>query len=754
MASFMKKIKFSNLLEETLDNAAKFAIKRGHCYLTGNHMIYALTKHNKIFQEIMENLAPNSVEDYQESIMDGLFDDGCAEGTFTGPDKKLKEAFDVIVKALAMIPEDEIQVIDVLDVLFQSEDFESGFYLNEVGIDYTELLQELSKHEEFGEWLHVTEDDFTEESMNPFMGGMPQKVNWKDYVENLSETVEENPIPFVGRGDVLDKTMQILCRKTKNNPVHIGAPGVGKTAITKELAAMINEGNVPELLQGATVYSLELGKLIAGTRFRGDFEERLNAVLEGVSKEENPILYIDEIHMIVGAGASGDSAMDASNIIKPYLTKGKIKFIGATTDEEYKKYFEKDKALMRRFRSISVKEPSVSESIQILDGIKNFYEEFHQVVYTKEAITVACELSAKYIKERYLPDKAIDLLDEAGAFATMEKYRKGKTVVKITDKIVEEVISRNTGIPMENVSKTENDKVMSLDKDLKKVIFGQDTAIDNLVAAIKLSKAGLMDDDKPIGSFLFVGPTGVGKTEVAKQVANLLSIPLIRFDMSEYSEKHTVSKLIGSPAGYVGHEDGGLLVEEIRKNPYSVLLLDEIEKAHPVIFDTLLQVMDNATLSDSKGRKADFRNVIIIMTSNAGARDVGKKTLGFNSTTVNNTAIDNAVKTTFSPEFRNRLTKTIVFNDVTEDIAKLIVEKNLKLLADKLLTKKYQISWDANTVEYIIKHGVGKEYGAREIARIVNSEIKPLFVEKLLTEVPKRMKKLKIQRDENNFSLV
>lgn len=749
--AMIKRIELSSALQEEITKAGKFAEKQKHASFGGDHLIYSLTD-NAHFAETMEDLAPGSVDAYREEIFDGLFNTGYPVSR--GPirmEEGLNEAIRLSLERVAFMgTKSKVDISDLLAILFENPEFPSGYYLQEVGIDSSELLKALEKYSEFGE---VTEFDESVLSAGP-MGGMSPKgaINWKDYCENLSEKVKENPIPFVGRGDVLDRTMQILSRKTKNNPVHIGAPGVGKTAITEELAAMINDGNVPELLKDSTVWSLEMGKVIAGTRFRGDFEERLTAILDGISKEKNPILYIDEIHMIVGAGA-GDSAMDASNILKPYLTKGEIKFIGATTDEEYKKYFEKDKALMRRFQSIQVVEPTIDEAIKILDGVKEFYENFHHVVYTDEAITLACELSAKYIKERYLPDKAIDVLDEAGAYATMEKYRTGSSITEVGKEVIEKVMSSIANVPMESVSTSETTKLMNLDKDLNKVVFGQESAITNLVAAIKLSKSGLMEDNKPIGSFLFVGPTGVGKTEIAKQLSYALAVPLIRFDMSEYSEKHSVSKLIGAPSGYVGYEEGGLLVEKIRKNPYSVLLLDEIEKAHPVIFDSLLQVMDNAELTDNKGRKADFRNVVIIMTSNAGARNVGKKSCSFGGKEVSNEAIDEAVKATFSPEFRNRLTKTIVFNDISTDIAEMIVEKKLKALAEKLLLKKYKVSWSKNTVQYIIDNGVGKEYGAREIARIIDSEIKPLFVDKLLTTTLTRTKKVEIDRTPTEFVL-
>lgn len=753
----IRRIAPSAALNKAMKDAQEIAKAYGNLQFGANHLIYALADKNENFNEIMEALAPGSVEVFMEQMEQNVLEAGkfsvvmTAEDPNIEMDAKLNEAISNCVPRVGLSNKSQIDIVDVLDEVFEDTTLEAGYYLQEADIETEDLLRELQKYPEFGELApKVSENPFSD--ISGMTSGKP--TDWKEFCGNLSEEVKTNPVPFVGRGDVLDRTMQILSRKTKNNPVHIGAPGVGKTAITKELASMINSGDVPENLQGATVWSLEMGKVVAGTRYRGDFEERMTAILDGISKEKNPILYIDEIHMLVGAGSGSDSAMDASNILKPYLTKGNIKFIGATTDEEYKKYFEKDKALMRRFQSIQVKEPTIDEAIQILDGVKGFYEDFHHVTYTKEAISSACELSAKYITERFLPDKAIDVLDEAGAYATMEKYRHGTTIPVVDKDIIEKVMTSMANVPLESVTTSETTKLLNLADDLKKVVFGQEAAIDSLVDAIKLSKVGLMDENKPIGSFLFVGPTGVGKTEIAKQLSNNLSIPLLRFDMSEYSEKHSVSKFIGSPAGYVGYEDGGLLVESIRKNPHSVLLLDEIEKAHPVIFDSLLQIMDNATLSDNKGRKADFRNVIIIMTSNAGARKVGRSTVAFGGKTIDNTAIDEAVKNTFSPEFRNRITKTIVFNDITNTIAEMIVEKNLKLLAQKLIQKQYNISWTKATIQYIVENGVGKEYGAREIARIIDSEIKPLFVEKLLTTTPTTVEDVKIDRTSKEFVLV
>lgn len=519
--------------------------------------------------------------------------------------------------------------------------------------------------------------------------------------------------------------------------MHIGEPGVGKTAITKGLAKRINEGKVPSTLQDATIFELDLGATLAGTQYRGDFEKRLKKILDSLKEKKNPIVYIDEIHNIVGAGSLGAGSLDASNLLKPYLTQGHIRFIGATTYEEYKKYFGKDKGLVRRFQPIEVKEPSVEETIEILKGLKAHYEAYHGVTYTDEAIEAAARLSAQYINDRFLPDKAIDLLDEAGAYYRATQI-PGQTVKKAGKKqiidlsIIETTLSRICHIPKQKVEKDEVQILKNLEGRLKKQVFGQDEAIDEIVRSIKLSRAGLSDGQKPVANLLFVGPTGVGKTELAKCLADELGVKLIRFDMSEYTEKHTASKLIGSPPGYVGYEEGGLLTDAIRKTPYCILLLDEIEKAHSDIFNILLQVMDYATLTDNQGRKADFRNVILIMTSNAGASNIGKKLVGFGERTIEKDAINEAVKKTFTPEFRNRLTKMIAFHHIKEDMAVEITKKQLNSFKQILSEKAIEINFTKKVIKQIAEKGISNEYGAREIARIIEGRIKPLLVDEVL----------------------
>ena len=540
----------------------------------------------------------------------------------------------------------------------------------------------------------------------------------------------KNSCPLIGREAELERTMQVLCRRQKNNPLHVGEPGVGKTAITYGLAARINEGRVPEKLKNARIYGIDLGSMLAGTQFRGDFEKRLKAVMEELKEEENPILYIDEIHNLVGAGAVNGGSMDASNLLKPYLTDGKLKFIGATTYEEYKKYFSKDKSLVRRFQNIDIKEPTVEETVEILNGLKPYYEKFHHVRYQKGTMEHAASLSEQYINERYLPDKAIDLIDEAGAY--LELHPKNKKVQVVDKKLVEEVLAKICRIPKQTVETEERQKLARLERELKGRVFGQEAAVDQLTNAIKLSKAGLSEENKPVGSLLFVGPTGVGKTELAKSVAEVLGIRLVRFDMSEYAEKHTVAKLIGSPAGYVGYEEGGLLTEAIRKNPHCVLLLDEIEKAHSDIYNILLQIMDYATLTDNQGRKADFRSVILIMTSNAGAEKADRASIGFGGRQLNEEGITDEVKRVFRPEFRNRLDRIIIFRPLDAAMADRIVGKEFGNLARKAAEKNVELTLSRACRKYLAAKGVSREYGAREIKRIIGQEIKPLLVDEML----------------------
>jgi len=556
-----------------------------------------------------------------------------------------------------------------------------------------------------------------------------RRGRWRSYVTCLNENLE-GVNPLIGREDELERTMQILCRKEKNNPLHLGEPGVGKTAIVYGLAKLLNEGNVPEPLKGAKIYALDMGSLLAGTQYRGDFEKRFRMIMDGICTEEKPIVYIDEIHNIVGAGAVNGGSLDVSNMLKPYLAEGRVRFIGATTHEEYKKHFEKSKSLVRRFQNVEIKEPNINDTVEILEGLKKHYEKYHGVKYGKGVLDYAVRMSDRYINERFLPDKAIDLIDEAGAYRRLHPLEQ-KTQ-SVSKDLIDEILSKTCQIPKQVVESDEVEKLAGLESRMSGRIFGQKEAIDQVVNAIKFSRAGLLEQGKPLASLLFVGPTGVGKTEVAITLADELGIQLIRFDMSEYEEKHAVAKLIGAPAGYVGYEEGGLLTEKIRKNPHAVLLLDEIEKAHPDIYNILLQVMDYATLTDNQGRKADFRNVIIIMTSNAGASRVGKSGIGFGDQSVKSDVIMEEVKKTFQPEFRNRLNRIVVFNPMDKVMGERIARKKLDELGTMLAQKKVELEVLPEAMALLAKKGTSTEYGAREMDRIIGSEIKPLLVDELL----------------------
>ena len=567
------------------------------------------------------------------------------------------------------------------------------------------------------------DDDYDEEGRN-----MPD--DWHQLVTCISRKVDEHN-PLIGREQELDRTIQVLCRAEKNNPLHIGEPGVGKTALVYGLAKLINEDKVPDRLKGARIYSMDIGQMLAGAQYRGDFEKRIKMVMAGAANEGNVIIYIDEIHNIIGAGRGSDGSLDASNMLKQYLEAGDIRFIGSTTYEEYNRYMSKSKSITRRFQQIDIKEPSEEETIKILEGLQYKYNKYHGVTYRKDALEYAVRASAKYISNRCLPDKAIDLIDEAGAYLEVHpvEYRQRSYVTKA---IIQQILTKVCKIDAAAIKDENNDALATLQQRMINKIYGQDKAVDKVVEAVMMAKAGLIDDDKPLASLLFVGPTGVGKTEVAKQLAKELGIELVRFDMSEYTEKHTVAKLIGSPAGYVGYEDGGLLTDAIRKTPNCVLLLDEIEKAHSDIYNILLQVMDYARLTDNKGQKADFRNVILIMTSNAGAQYASQANVGFNSNVSRGDTMLAQVKKTFKPEFINRLSDMVVFNDMDKHMAELILHKKLRQLDEKLAAKGVSLSLTDTAFEQMLKWGFTKEYGAREMDRVIGNRLKPLLVKALL----------------------
>ena len=559
--------------------------------------------------------------------------------------------------------------------------------------------------------------------------GKRHPSDWHKLVTCISDKVDQHN-PLIGREKELDRTIQVLCRAEKNNPLHVGEPGVGKTALVFGLAKLINENQVPDRLKGARIYGMDIGQMLAGSQYRGDFEKRIKMVMDGAAKEGNVIIYIDEIHNMIGAGRGSDGGPDASNMLKQYLEAGDIRFIGSTTYEEYNRYMAKSKGIVRRFQQIDIKEPSVDEAIKILEGLQHKYNIYHGVTYRKDALEYAVRASDKYISNRFLPDKAIDLMDEAGAYLEVHPANRQRSYV--TKAVIQQILTKVCKIDAAAIKDEDNSALARLRQRMLDKIYGQDTAVDKVVEAVMMAKAGLIDDDKPMASLLFVGPTGVGKTEVARVLARELGIELVRFDMSEYTEKHAVAKLIGSPAGYVGYEDGGQLTDAIRKTPNCVLLLDEIEKAHSDIYNILLQVMDYARLTDNKGQKADFRNVILIMTSNAGAQYASQANIGFAGNVSRGQAMLAQVKKTFRPEFINRLSDTVVFHDMDRHMAELILDKKLAQLADKLSAKGVSIELTPQTREQLLKWGFTKEYGAREMDRVIGNRLKPVLMKALL----------------------
>ena len=559
--------------------------------------------------------------------------------------------------------------------------------------------------------------------------GKRHPSDWHKLVTCISDKVDQHN-PLIGREKALDRTIQVPCRAEKNNPLHVGEPGVGKTALVFGLAKLINENQVPDRLKGARIYGMDIGQMLAGSQYRGDFEKRIKMVMDGAAKEGNVIIYIDEIHNMIGAGRGSDGGPDASNMLKQYLEAGDIRFIGSTTYEEYNRYMAKSKGIVRRFQQIDIKEPSVDEAIKILEGLQHKYNIYHGVTYRKDALEYAVRASDKYISNRFLPDKAIDLMDEAGAYLEVHPANRQRSYV--TKAVIQQILTKVCKIDAAAIKDEDNSALASLRQRMLDKIYGQDTAVDKVVEAVMMAKAGLIDDDKPMASLLFVGPTGVGKTEVARVLARELGIELVRFDMSEYTEKHAVAKLIGSPAGYVGYEDGGQLTDAIRKTPNCVLLLDEIEKAHSDIYNILLQVMDYARLTDNKGQKADFRNVILIMTSNAGAQYASQANIGFAGNVSRGQAMLAQVKKTFRPEFINRLSDTVVFHDMDRHMAELILDKKLAQLADKLSAKGVSIELTPQAREHLLKWGFTKEYGAREMDRVIGNRLKPVLMKALL----------------------
>ena len=651
----------------------------------------------------------------------------------------------VIDNAIKHVENSGAELIDIPHLVkglleLKDDSWASYFLKDSIGDNEQYFMKELIDYCEYDDMIF--DENIDDEAKSP-------KSSWKQLVTCMNDNYQMHN-PLIGRENELKRTIQVLCRCDKNNPLHVGEPGVGKTALVWGLTRLIEENKVPKRLQGSKIYQLDMGTLLAGTQYRGDFEKRIKQIMDGVQGEsDNNIVYIDEIHTLVGAGAIGDGAMDASNMLKPYLESGKIRFIGSTTYEEYNRHFSRSKGLIRRFQQIDITEPSIDEAKNIIMQLKPRYEDFHGVKYTDDAISFAVEASAKHINDRFLPDKAIDLIDEAGA--AMEIEENAKTIGK---KEIADVLSKTCKV--EALSEAEDDDYKQLERLADRMlsqIYGQDEAIRQVVESVQMSRAGLLDDNKPLASLLFVGPTGVGKTEVARVLSKELGIPLTRFDMSEYTEKHTVAKLIGSPAGYVGYEDGGLLTDAIRKSPNCVLLLDEIEKAHQDIYNILLQVMDYARLTDNKGRQSDFRNVVLIMTSNAGAQYASQASIGFNGTVSRGEAMMKQVKKTFKPEFLNRLSGTVVFHDMNKQMATLILQKKLRELESKLEAKQVKMNLIPDAFEYLLKEGFTPEYGAREMDRVIAQRLKPLLMREILFGSLKNGGEITIGIKDGNLSI-
>jgi ATP-dependent Clp protease ATP-binding subunit ClpA len=633
---------------------------------------------------------------------------------------------------------EDVETGDVLVSILDERDCYGAYALRMSGVErlpLTEILSHGPDSEDDAEGEPKAEEgEFTApKDEEPSEAPKGKKTFLEQFTTDLTALARQGKLePLIGRQEILERTIQVLCRRLKNNPIHVGEPGVGKTAITEGLAQRVVANEVPPAIRGFTVYSLDMGNLIAGTRYRGDFEERLKKVIEELMKKDKIILFIDEIHTIVGAGAVSGGSMDASNLLKPALASGKLRCIGSTTFDEYRKYFDKDRALSRRFQKIDVIEPTPDEAYAILQGLKPKYEEFHKVTYSDDALRSAVDLSHQFLNERHLPDKAIDVIDEAGAWVANFVYPEVGIDKPVTPIEIEKVLSRMARIPEKTVTTGEKQQLAGLAERLKAQIFGQDAAVGEVVSAIKRARAGFKKPGKPVASFLFVGPTGVGKTELTRALAAEMGLTLHRFDMSEYQEKHTVSRLVGSPPGYVGYDEGGQLTEAIRKTPHAVVLLDEIEKAHPDIFNILLSIMDYATLTDNQGRKADFRNVILVMTSNAGARDLGKALIGFDRRTVAGTEIQRAVERTFTPEFRNRLDKVVVFGRLPVEIVEDIVRKELDEFQTLLKEKDVKLDPTPEAVAWLAEKGYSEEFGARNVGRAVEDHVKSWFVDAVL----------------------
>ena len=723
---------FTRDLEHTLHNALAEASRRHHEYATLEHLLLALAGDTHAASVIkacavdIDELSAN-VTKYLDTELGALKTDAPVDPSPTAGFQRVVQRAILHVQSSGR---DEVTGGNVLVALFSERESYAVYFLQQQDMSRLDAVTYISHGVGKGDSpTEATPPSGTEEKNDVKNDGKKESA-LAQFTVNLNDKARAGKVdPLIGRNAEVDRTVQILCRRSKNNPLYVGDPGVGKTAIAEGLARKINEGDVPEVLLPAVIYSLDMGALLAGTRYRGDFEERLKSVVTELEKMPDAILFIDEIHTVIGAGATSGGAMDASNLLKPALSSGAIRCIGSTTYKEFRNHFEKDRALLRRFQKIDVNEPTIEDTIKIIAGLRSAFEQHHSVRYTPDAIKSAVELSARYIHDRKLPDKAIDVIDEVGAMQMLVPPSRRKKI--ITTKEIEQVVATMARIPPKSVSSDDKATLQNLETDLKRVVFGQDMAIEKLASAIKLSRAGLREPDKPIGNYLFSGPTGVGKTEVARQLASVLGIPLQRFDMSEYMERHSVSRLIGAPPGYVGYDQGGLLTDAVDQQPHSVLLLDEIEKAHPDLFNILLQVMDNGKLTDHHGKTVDFRNTILIMTTNAGASDMAREGIGFGASDREDVQED-AIKKMFTPEFRNRLDAVVPFAYLPPAVVARVVDKFILQLELQLADRNVHIELDDEARAWLTTRGYDKMYGARPMSRLVQEKIKQPLAEELL----------------------
>ncbi|MCK9515980.1 MAG: ATP-dependent Clp protease ATP-binding subunit ClpA [Ottowia sp.] len=724
-------------LEVSLHMAFVEARQQRHEFITVEHLLLALLE-NPSAAEALRACATN-IDELRQALTTFVRDNTPQVEGADEVDTQPTLGFQRVIQRAIMHVQStgngkkEVTGANVLVAIFGEKDSHAVYYLHQQGVTRLDVVNFIAHGIRKGEQAEGAADSgaaASAEDAEASSERREKKSPLQQFTVNLNERATDGKIdPLIGRDYEIERTIQILCRRRKNNPLLVGEAGVGKTAIAEGLAWRITQGTVPEVLANASVYALDMGALLAGTKYRGDFEQRLKGVLKEITEQEHAILFIDEIHTLIGAGAASGGTLDASNLLKPALSSGELKCIGATTFTEFRGIFEKDAALSRRFQKIDVVEPSVAETIEILNGLKAYFEDHHSVKYAAEAIEAAAELSNRYISDRRLPDKAIDVIDEAGAAQRIAEPEKRKEVIALHD--IEEIVAKIARVPAGSVSKDDRNKLQTLERDLRSVVFGQDEALERLAAAVKMARSGLGKADKPIGAFLFSGPTGVGKTEAAKQLAYIMGVELVRFDMSEYMERHAVSRLIGAPPGYVGFDQGGLLTEEITKKPHSVLLLDEIEKAHPDVFNVLLQVMDHGTLTDNNGRKTDFRNVIIVMTTNAGAETMNRATMGF--TTAREAGDEMAdIKRMFTPEFRNRLDAIVSFKALDELVILRVVDKFLLELEQQLVEKDVEVTFTDALRKYLAKKGFDPLMGARPMQRLIQDTIRKALADELL----------------------